>query len=89
MFKVSYFFRFKSVLLLIFQDENVVVFPDIKPAAPHHYLIVSKEHILDAKTLSPEHKSLGKFSWQVVWEKDKKIIKFWLNTENGCGLTIR
>lgn len=66
LFKVYYFIRFKWVLLLIFQDENVVVFPDIKPAAPHHYLIVSKEHIVDAKTLSPEHKSLGKLSCKAI-----------------------
>lgn len=83
MYKLSYFIRFKSVLLLIFQDENVVVFPDIKPAAPHHYLIVSKEHILDAKTLGPEHKSLGKISW-------KAMVSFDLTQKTvGCWPTVR
>ena len=29
---------------LIYEDEEISVFPDRKPAAKHHYLVVSKEH---------------------------------------------
>lgn len=29
----------------IVEDDAVVAFPDIKPAAPIHYLVVSKKHI--------------------------------------------
>jgi len=29
----------------IYEDEHVVVFPDIKPAAPVHVLVVPKRHI--------------------------------------------
>uniref|UniRef100_A0A1B6DG90 Adenosine 5'-monophosphoramidase HINT3 n=1 Tax=Clastoptera arizonana TaxID=38151 RepID=A0A1B6DG90_9HEMI len=43
---------------IIFEDDDVVVFPDIKPAAPHHYLVVPKEHIKDAKSLKSEFKTL-------------------------------
>jgi histidine triad (HIT) family protein len=30
---------------LLYQDEEVIVFPDINPAAPTHLLIVSRKHI--------------------------------------------
>ncbi|BET02126.1 HIT domain [Nesidiocoris tenuis] len=43
---------------IIFQDDTLVVFSDIRPAAKHHYLIVTKEHISDCKVLTPEQKPL-------------------------------
>uniref|UniRef100_A0A0A9W2L1 Adenosine 5'-monophosphoramidase HINT3 n=1 Tax=Lygus hesperus TaxID=30085 RepID=A0A0A9W2L1_LYGHE len=43
---------------IIFQDDMVIVFNDVRPAAPHHFLIVPKEHISDAKVLVPSQKSL-------------------------------
>lgn len=39
----------------------MVAFPDIKPAAKHHTLVISKQHVLNAKVLTSEHKALGKF----------------------------
>jgi len=42
-----------------FQDDDLVAFRDIKPATQHHYLITSKEHIRDAKTLTPQNLPLG------------------------------
>jgi diadenosine tetraphosphate (Ap4A) HIT family hydrolase len=44
----------------LFQDDEYVVFPDIKPAAKHHHLIVTREHIRDVKVLTAEHKLVGK-----------------------------
>jgi diadenosine tetraphosphate (Ap4A) HIT family hydrolase len=44
----------------LFQDDEYVAFPDIKPAAKHHYLIVTREHIRDVKVLTAEHKPVGK-----------------------------
>jgi diadenosine tetraphosphate (Ap4A) HIT family hydrolase len=43
-----------------FQDNEYVVFPDIRPAAKHHYLIVTREHIQNAKQLTTEHRHVGK-----------------------------
>ncbi|XP_052214560.1 adenosine 5'-monophosphoramidase HINT3-like isoform X2 [Dreissena polymorpha] len=43
---------------LLYDDERVSVFRDIRPATPHHYLVASKEHIPDAKHLNPEHSGL-------------------------------
>ncbi|XP_076058437.1 adenosine 5'-monophosphoramidase HINT3-like isoform X2 [Oratosquilla oratoria] len=43
---------------IVHQDEELVVFPDRRPAAPHHYLVVSREHLRDAKSLGSQHKKL-------------------------------
>jgi len=40
---------------IIFQDEELVVFEDQKPASKYHYLVVTNEHIRDAKAMLPEH----------------------------------
>lgn len=46
---------------LLYQDNEIVVFKDIKPAAKYHYLAVPKEHIINVNYLSaPEHKALRK-----------------------------
>uniref|UniRef100_A0A069DNX0 Adenosine 5'-monophosphoramidase HINT3 n=1 Tax=Panstrongylus megistus TaxID=65343 RepID=A0A069DNX0_9HEMI len=43
---------------ITFEDELVVIFPDIKPASSSHYLVVPKIHILDVKQLNPSHLNL-------------------------------
>jgi diadenosine tetraphosphate (Ap4A) HIT family hydrolase len=37
---------------LIYKDDNVVVFPDIRPAAKYHLLVVPRAHIKDSKCLT-------------------------------------
>lgn len=37
---------------ILYQDEKVIVFEDIRPAAQHHYLICPNEHIPNAKCLT-------------------------------------
>ncbi|XP_075223978.1 adenosine 5'-monophosphoramidase HINT3-like [Lycorma delicatula] len=43
---------------IIYQDDEVVAFSDIKPAAKFHFLIVPKKHISDAKKLDAADKPL-------------------------------
>ncbi|XP_064485316.1 adenosine 5'-monophosphoramidase HINT3-like [Ornithodoros turicata] len=38
--------------VVLFQDEDHVVFRDIHPAAKHHYLVIPKRHIKDPKCLT-------------------------------------
>jgi diadenosine tetraphosphate (Ap4A) HIT family hydrolase len=45
--------------LLVDQD-GIVLFKDIRPAAPHHYLVVPKAHIRDPKHLTPNDATMLK-----------------------------
>ena len=49
----------------VYQNDQVVVFRDIKPAAPVHVLIVPREHIADAMALA-EHPECGRLTEAMV-----------------------
>ncbi|KAL2084611.1 hypothetical protein ACEWY4_020129 [Coilia grayii] len=40
---------------LLYSDEEVSCFKDIKPGAPHHYLVVPSKHVGNCKSLGKEH----------------------------------
>lgn len=40
---------------IIYEDETVIAFRDIKPATRQHYLIIPKDHLLNPKELTPSH----------------------------------
>lgn len=46
----------------LYEDDEVVLFKDIKPVATHHYLSVSKKHIQDVNKLTAEDKPLRTLS---------------------------
>ncbi|XP_069701378.1 adenosine 5'-monophosphoramidase HINT3-like [Periplaneta americana] len=62
---------------ILYKDDEYVVFPDIKPATKHHYLVITREHIPNAKVLSSEHKhiveKLVEIANQVLTEKDADL----------------
>lgn len=43
----------------LYEDENLLVFNDIKPASKFHYLVITKQHIKNVKSLTEEHKQLS------------------------------
>lgn len=43
---------------IVYEDDDVCVFPDIKPASKLHLLIIPKHHIEDVKCLTPNDKDL-------------------------------
>ncbi|XP_032877105.1 histidine triad nucleotide-binding protein 3 [Amblyraja radiata] len=43
---------------LLHWDEQFACFRDIRPGAPHHYLVVPRRHIGNCKTLKKEHISI-------------------------------
>ncbi|XP_069463608.1 adenosine 5'-monophosphoramidase HINT3 [Ambystoma mexicanum] len=46
--------------LLHSPDEDLVCFKDIRPGAPHHYLVVPKKHMGNCKTLTKDNIPLVK-----------------------------
>lgn len=42
----------------LYEDEHMMVFPDINPVAPVHVLIIPKKHIANLLELEPEEVSL-------------------------------
>ncbi|XP_041798919.1 histidine triad nucleotide-binding protein 3 [Chelmon rostratus] len=56
---------------LLHCDEEISCFRDIRPGAPHHYLVVPTKHVGNCKSLSKEHVPLVK---QMV-ETGKEILQ--------------
>lgn len=43
---------------IIYEDDEITVFKDIKPSAPIHYLVVPKEHIKSIANLKDSHQAI-------------------------------
>lgn len=58
--KYAVYFAYKISYLNIsyFQTESTIVIKDIKPRSKHHYLVISRKHIPDAKHLTSEDEEL-------------------------------
>lgn len=48
----------KSSAKVIYQDDSVAAFQDIRPVAPVHVLIIPRKHIASVSTLDPEDLSI-------------------------------
>jgi hypothetical protein len=60
------------------------VFSDIKPAAKHHLLIVTKQHIPNAKALNSSQKHIGElFSHNI---NVYVVINFCCCSGEACGV---
>jgi histidine triad (HIT) family protein len=42
----------------VFEDDELIVFKDINPAAPIHLLVVPREHVDSLMTAGPQHQAL-------------------------------
>lgn len=63
--------KHKDAQTIIYEDDTIVIFPDIRPAAVGHYQIVTKKHILNVDTLienpTKEHYNLGTLSDSLIY----------------------
>ena len=63
----------------LYEDEDIIAFHDINPAAPVHFLIVPKQHIATLADCEQSHAALlGKIM----------LLAPKLATEQGCGYEI-
>ena len=64
---------------LVYEDDDLIAFHDINPAAPIHLLIVPKEHIATLADCADRHAALlGKML----------LLAPKLAQEHGCGYTV-
>jgi len=79
---------------IVYEDERILAFKDIRPMAPLHVLIIPKEHIATLNDLGPEHKELighmhlvaaGLAKNAGVAESGYRTV---LNCNRGAGQTV-
>lgn len=69
----------KIAAQLIYEDDDVIAFHDINPAAPVHFLIVPKEHLPTLAACSEKHVALlGKIA----------LLAPRLAQQQGCGYRL-
>ncbi len=69
---------------IVYQDEDVVVFPDIRPLTPVHLLVITREHIPSLADMAEEETPLvGKMVRAANHVAHEKGL-----AENGYRLTI-
>jgi histidine triad (HIT) family protein len=79
---------------IIFENEKIIVFRDINPKAPVHFLIVSKKHISSLNEIEEEDKELLSEIFFVVKEIAKKVgiiesgYKTVINVGKGGGQEV-
>jgi histidine triad (HIT) family protein len=61
---------------IIFENEKIIVFRDINPKAPVHFLVVPKKHISSLNEIEKEDKELFGEIFFVVKETAKKVGVF-------------
>lgn len=71
---------------ILFEDDDICVFPDIKPASKLHVLVIPKRHIEDVKCLTPDDKELSKcFLYKTHYYL---VIKSVFHSQTLGGVTI-
>lgn len=79
---------------IVYEDDRVMVFKDIKPVAPTHFLIVPKKHISSVNHLELEDKEIIGQLFLVVKEIAKKQgvsetgYRLVVNTGQDAGQTV-
>ena len=69
----------------IHEDERVLVFYDIDPQAPTHFLVIPKEHIKGAGEITPENSGIVAYIFEVIARiaKDFGLESFRVVTNYG------
>lgn len=79
---------------IIYEDEHVIAFPDIKPAAPVHILVIPKRHIDSlVETCSEDASLLGYIMTTIPQIADKLGMsedgfRTVVNTKDNGGQTV-
>lgn len=78
--------------VIIYEDEEILVFKDINPKAPVHFLIIPKKHIPSLKVLEPGDKvlmgNLVLVAKKIAEEKGIQGYKFVCNVGKEGGQVV-
>ncbi len=70
---------------IVYQDEKILIFKDIEPAAPIHLLAIPKKHIKDAFEIGENADLIMHIFKKISELKDKLNIKDGFRIVNNCG----
>ena len=77
---------------IVYEDEDFLVFPDIRPKAPIHLLIMPKKHIVSLMDVNQEDNELFRelllIAKKVAEEKNIKGYKLQMNVGKDGGQEI-
>lgn len=65
-----------------YEDEDVMVFPDIHPVKPIHILIMPKKHVPDFLSMTDEHLMVK------IWKTVQEMVKEQKLTNKGYRLIV-
>ena len=71
-----------------YEDDRIIAFHDIAPAAPVHVLVIPRAHIESAAALEPRHAALMGHVWTVIPEIARNLgvgAAFRVVTNSGAG----
>lgn len=70
----------------IYEDDQVLAFADIAPAAPIHYLIVPRSHIDSAAQITPENSHLVAHIYEVIAKLAEELhLEDGFRVVTNCG----
>ncbi len=72
---------------IVYEDEKVIAFNDINPAAPIHILVIPKKHIETLLDISEEDSSLIAYIYQIINKiaEEKGFDKKGFRVITNCG----
>jgi len=79
---------------VIYEDEHILAFPDIKPAAPVHVLVIPKKHIANLLELTPDDISLMGYVLSTIPKIAAQLglaedgFRLVVNTKDNGGQTV-
>lgn len=71
----------------VYEDDKILAFHDIAPAAPVHVLFIPKEHIASANELTAENASIVAYIYQKAAQiaKELGVAESGYRIVNNCG----
>ena len=71
----------------LYEDDKVLVFKDIAPQAPVHFLAIPKEHIASANDITPENSAIVAYIFQVIAKvaAQEGLAENGYRIVNNCG----